>query len=916
MILDDEFQGCDKLFEEVDLSRWERVYKDECIVLYRSRPEDSTLYHYRIEGRLEYSAATFFDVNCDLEYRKEWDGYAKELHVIETCPNITHADVVYWCVRFPFPLANRDYVYHRRVAYLDESKSFIIVSRAGKHETTPEKKNTVRVDQYFSKMVIRPIDPTSCDFRVVYHDDLKGNIPSAIVNWAVGTGIPSMIQKLQKACESYLNYQKQKGTDLVVFSRRISVQERPSIVNQPSPVIRAIKRRRRKRFFSRKPDMQVEIQAEEVGIVFYSDPVTKRFTVNDQSHPVVEPGMELTYVDKTKARGLSMVELQALFQKQPRPMILSFKYGKKKGRIVMKVRPGCPIHRYIRPLAGEKGAITSHRFAADPLENEMVEKDYIVAQINAIDVLEMKYDAIVQLLMDTCEENCSIVLHKHKSPRKSRLSFRKKSIPLEPIESFDQVDSSELLKDYSKVKIQTSNVSWAIQQIKDLKANERLVSAGNLADKVETFDPEILSKDPSLVDLFKIVKDRRDMTVDTLFDFSEDTNAGWTFAQKLFGVTTHYKPGEGGTIWIKVGGFCQDVDITDTFAVVREADLYHKWAPFCNKSLLLKFLNRIEIIMYLNISAQLLQRDAVIHAFGIDCSYEYGCVVLIGESVDAYEGVEIPPVRGWNSDRMIINGFRAKIEATTRQSGQVTLIANIDPKTPLPQTLINFATRKLAGMILYFLLKEADKIRKDPEKNVYAIRLREDPTGFYQWFHPRMEEFFTLMEAGALPDRLPLEKTQVTKSSPRRRNPSVSVLPNIPEVEIQPSRPRSDYIYDFILWPYVIMSINSSPESSILVHGVVKLVVSCLTWYYGITGAWTWEQRQNPSQALQQFRFKGLILMQILCVFNTFLVWFFSKLLAKYHEASDIESFQHFWLFASSFTLATAMVFNMFVKRW
>ena len=113
------------------MSRWERVYKDECIVLYRSRPEDSTLYHYRIEGRLEYSAATFFDVNCDLEYRKEWDGYAKELHVIETCPNITHADVVYWCVRFPFPLANRDYVYHRRVAYLDESKSFIIVSRAG-----------------------------------------------------------------------------------------------------------------------------------------------------------------------------------------------------------------------------------------------------------------------------------------------------------------------------------------------------------------------------------------------------------------------------------------------------------------------------------------------------------------------------------------------------------------------------------------------------------------------------------------------------------------------------------------------------------------------------------------------------------------------------------------------------------------
>ena len=36
---------------------------------------------------------------------------------------------------------------------------------------------------------------------------------------------------------------------------------------------------------------------------------------------------------------------------------------------------------------------------------------------------------------------------------------------------------------------------------------------------------------------------------------------------------------------------------------------------------------------------------------------------------------------------------------------RLDVVANIEPKVPLPQPIINFGTRKLAGMLLFYLQK-------------------------------------------------------------------------------------------------------------------------------------------------------------------------------------------------------------------
>lgn len=72
--------------------------------------------------------------------------------------------------------------------------------------------------------------------------------------------------------------------------------------------------------------------------------------------------------------------------------------------------------------------------------------------------------------------------------------------------------------------------------------------------------------------------------------------------QTLMGITTSYKYGPDGSLWIKMQGTMDDVRVMDQMATVREVDLFHKWVPFCDKSTLLKRLGVVELLVYFSTS--------------------------------------------------------------------------------------------------------------------------------------------------------------------------------------------------------------------------------------------------------------------------------------------------------------------------
>ncbi|XP_006019842.1 phosphatidylcholine transfer protein isoform X2 [Alligator sinensis] len=89
----------------------------------------------------------------DLDYRKQWDQYVKELY------EKTYDDgkkVIYWEVKYPFPLSNRDYVYVRERREMDVSgrKVWIVLAKSVCVPQCPEKPGIIRVKSYEQTLVI------------------------------------------------------------------------------------------------------------------------------------------------------------------------------------------------------------------------------------------------------------------------------------------------------------------------------------------------------------------------------------------------------------------------------------------------------------------------------------------------------------------------------------------------------------------------------------------------------------------------------------------------------------------------------------------------------------------------------------------------------------------------------------------
>lgn len=82
--------------------------------------------------------------------------------------------------------------------------------------------------------------------------------------------------------------------------------------------------------------------------------------------------------------------------------------------------------------------------------------------------------------------------------------------------------------------------------------------------------------------------------------------------------------------------------------------------------------------------------DCVLHAYGCDSVLENNCILIQGQSVGGWEGVDIPEVTGWKHARMEVRAFRAKIEVISPTSASTSVVVNIDPKSPLPRSVVNY----------------------------------------------------------------------------------------------------------------------------------------------------------------------------------------------------------------------------------
>jgi len=167
---------------------------------WRRIEEASGVYEYRSVGTMPFAAEVFEKMQYTNAYRLQWDAYCKTLELISSEDGL---EVCYWDVAYPTPLTNRDYVFYRRLAKLDDG-AFMYVGRQcgagddhGHPPATGWMAKNMRVDLYYSQQLVEATGADSCKFTLQYRDDPGGSIPKSIVNWAVKTGFPQVYKLIR-----------------------------------------------------------------------------------------------------------------------------------------------------------------------------------------------------------------------------------------------------------------------------------------------------------------------------------------------------------------------------------------------------------------------------------------------------------------------------------------------------------------------------------------------------------------------------------------------------------------------------------------------------------------------------------------------------------------------------------------------
>lgn len=216
-----------------------------------------------------------------------------------------------------------------------------------------------------------------------------------------------------------------------------------------------------------------------------------------------------------------------------------------------------------------------------------------------------------------------------------------------------------------------------------------------------------------------------------------EDNREWTEGNTLFGIKTSYRKAdeEDTNLEIKMEGTLNDLPIFEQCAVIHEIDLFKTWIPFCNNSKLVHKADKADLIGYVDIFIPPLSRDFLIEAYGADCMMETSQIIIIGKSIDKYDGAasEVPLKKeGWFHKRLLVKSFKAIVTILSPTEAQTKIICHVDPQVFLPQVILNFIIKNFAGVFLYLFQQQALEVSKHPDCE-HAKRIRENRMFYNDW---------------------------------------------------------------------------------------------------------------------------------------------------------------------------------------
>ena len=243
---------------------------------------------------------------------------------------------------------------------------------------------------------------------------------------------------------------------------------------------------------------------------------------------------------------------------------------------------------------------------------------------------------------------------------------------------------------------------------------------------------------------------------DALKEFSEQGPLGWRAAGESMGITTEWRPGDDGSLWVRMRGELTSASLMHAAGVAHEAELWPKWVPFCSHAETLKAIAPTELVTYVQFDlTSMMKRGAILHWSLSDSLVERRSILLLGASLSDETSPFGKPSSAHDVRLADFRAIKVLITPRTRSSCRIEWITNVDLRAPnMPQTLVSMVTKKLAGAIVSLLVREAQKVTAIEAEadasgampavdNPYLQRVAEGGA-FYKHVQGKLDQYFEL----------------------------------------------------------------------------------------------------------------------------------------------------------------------------
>ncbi|NCI47872.1 START domain-containing protein [Sediminibacterium soli] len=164
---------------------WKLRTNKNGIRVYAREVPGSRIHALKVESTFDVPASRLVAVILDIEGATDWLYSTKSCIPVKT---MSAADVYYYSeIKFPWPVANRDFVAHLTISQ-DASTKTIHAHAENVSDMVPEKKGIVRVTQSIGNWTIQPLNSNQAYVQYELQVDPAGALPAWLVNMLSSRG--------------------------------------------------------------------------------------------------------------------------------------------------------------------------------------------------------------------------------------------------------------------------------------------------------------------------------------------------------------------------------------------------------------------------------------------------------------------------------------------------------------------------------------------------------------------------------------------------------------------------------------------------------------------------------------------------------------------------------------------------------